>query len=307
MNRFAIASSLALTVALVGSATSAQEEQVQPSAEADGFVELTGNDVFATQIFGMAVLAPDSALEGSQIQDIDTDEGFEINQTDLAGFQYVGRVTDVMLSRSGEARAVVITQMTDTTGTGTAAPQAVDPTVLQVPPAADMPLPGTMPEIAIDLERIAFVSDATVPDVIFAVIDVSMDQFYNGPVLDRFAGGAHAPGWHGGRGMMAAPTVATPGFAHIPTTEVSADDLIGAPLYANNYEHVGSIGDVVLSPDGEAEYLTVDIGGFLGFGAHEVAIGFDEITVLRSTTVGDLEVHISATRGELEALPEYPG
>jgi hypothetical protein len=33
--------------------------------------------------------------------------------------------------------------------------------------------------------------------------------------------------------------------------------------------------------DGAAEYVLVDVGGFLGIGTRRVAIGFDETTVLR--------------------------
>ena len=330
MQRLAIGSAIALSVGLGGVGAWAQDQQM-PAAEETagetGFVEWTAKDIFATQMFGVAVMAPDEQAGAMQPEQTEGDQQFAIDSSELAGFRHVGRVTDMVLSRTGEARAVVVARLADAPDAATGAAPEPGPDELQVPPAAEMPLPGGVPEVMIDPERLVFLSDATVPELIFAVLDMSVQQFHEGPVIDRVAmtGAAtdpaadpaarplHEPrtgwqhGWHAGRDMMMPPTITQPGFAPVPVTEVSVDDLVGAELYGTDYEHIGSIGDVVLGPEGEASYVTVDIGGFLGIGAREVAIGFDEITILRGAAGTDLQVHIAATQEMLEDMPEYPG
>ena len=57
---------------------------------------------------------------------------------------------------------------------------------------------------------------------------------------------------------------------------------------------------------GEVEYFVLDIGGFLGIGAHTVALGMDEVSVLHDGG-DDLRVYVDATREQLEQMPEYQG
>ncbi len=59
---------------------------------------------------------------------------------------------------------------------------------------------------------------------------------------------------------------------------LTAEELIGTDVYGPNDEHVGTIGDFVLAEDGKAiDAIIVDVGGFLGMGAKEVAIGFENL------------------------------
>jgi sporulation protein YlmC with PRC-barrel domain len=59
---------------------------------------------------------------------------------------------------------------------------------------------------------------------------------------------------------------------------LTAEELIGTNVYGPNDEHVGTIGDFVLAEDGKTiDAVVVDVGGFLGIGAKEVAIGFENL------------------------------
>ena len=59
---------------------------------------------------------------------------------------------------------------------------------------------------------------------------------------------------------------------------LTAEELIGTDVYGPNDEHGGTIGDFVLAEDGKAiDAIIVDVGGFLGMGAKEVAIGFENL------------------------------
>lgn len=85
---------------------------------------------------------------------------------------------------------------------------------------------------------------------------------------------------------------------------ISADDLIGTTVYGANDENVGSVGDVILTQDGDVDAIIVDVGGFLGMGAKEVAIGMDNLEFMHDAD-GNMYVYTQFTEEQLEAQPEY--
>ena len=93
-------------------------------------------------------------------------------------------------------------------------------------------------------------------------------------------------------------------MTEVPAGEIRADDLIGTNVYGAGDENVGSIGDVILSQDGQVDAVTVDVGGFLGIGAKEVAIGFDNLAFMRDSD-GRVHLYTPLTKEQLEAQPEY--
>ena len=48
--------------------------------------------------------------------------------------------------------------------------------------------------------------------------------------------------------------------------------ILGQPVYNDKDEQVGSIDDIIISPDKAASYAIVNAGGFLGLTNHDVAI-----------------------------------
>ena len=89
-----------------------------------------------------------------------------------------------------------------------------------------------------------------------------------------------------------------------PLGDISAEDFIGTTVYGANDENVGEIGDVVLSEDGKVDAVIIDVGGFLGIGEKEVAVGMDNLKFL-SDEDGDLYLYTEFTEEQLEAQPEY--
>jgi len=85
---------------------------------------------------------------------------------------------------------------------------------------------------------------------------------------------------------------------------ISADDLIGTTVYGANDENVGSVGDIILSQDGDVEAVIVDVGGFLGMGTKEVALGMDNLEFMRDAD-GNMYLYTQFTEEQLEAQPEY--
>ena len=93
-------------------------------------------------------------------------------------------------------------------------------------------------------------------------------------------------------------------MSEVPADQMRADDLIGTTVYGAGDENVGSIGDVILSQDGQVDAVTIDVGGFLGIGAKEVAIDFDNLAFMRDAE-GRMHLYTPLTKEQLEAQPEY--
>jgi hypothetical protein len=82
---------------------------------------------------------------------------------------------------------------------------------------------------------------------------------------------------------------------------VRASRLIGSYVYNDEREDIGSIDDLIIGADDRVEFAILSVGGFLGLGAHLVAVGFDS---LETDDAGRI-VLPGATREELERLPEF--
>lgn len=108
---------------------------------------------------------------------------------------------------------------------------------------------------------------------------------------------------------MAAPATAifTDEHQMLEGEERTADRLIGADVYDATGENIGAVDDVVIGADNGIEAVIVDVGGFLGIGAHTVSLPVDDAQIGWDDVDGDVRVQVSMTADQLEALPEYEG
>ncbi len=111
--------------------------------------------------------------------------------------------------------------------------------------------------------------------------------------------------WRGDREAFTAPDVEREGFERAAVGEISLDTLIGSDVYDVLDENIGSINDVIIGNEGEVGYVVVDIGGFLGFGTHTVALGLDEVAILHAKGWDEFRLYVDATQEQLEGMPEY--
>jgi hypothetical protein len=88
------------------------------------------------------------------------------------------------------------------------------------------------------------------------------------------------------------------------TEELLASDLIGATVYNSSDENLGSISDLVFAKEGGVEAAVLGVGGFLGIGAKNVAISFDQIEQTTDAD-GNLKLILNASKEELDAAPQY--
>jgi len=88
-----------------------------------------------------------------------------------------------------------------------------------------------------------------------------------------------------------------------PANSMHASNLIGADVKNSAGEDVGSVSDLILDHEGQVVAIIVGVGGFLGMGERDVAIGWDDVT--RSRTSDDNDLQINSTRDELRSAPEF--
>ncbi len=86
--------------------------------------------------------------------------------------------------------------------------------------------------------------------------------------------------------------------------EVLASEFIGANVYNSADENLGSISDIVFAKEGGVEAVVVGIGGFLGIGAKNVAVSFDQIEQSIDAE-GNLKLILNASKEELDTAPQY--
>ncbi|MEQ8818427.1 MAG: PRC-barrel domain-containing protein [Thalassobaculum sp.] len=77
-------------------------------------------------------------------------------------------------------------------------------------------------------------------------------------------------------------------------------ELVGKTVHGADQEAVGEIDDVVMAESGKVESVLVDVGGFLGIGAKQVAIPVANLEVQGETLVA-----AGLTKKQAEAMPEY--
>ena len=86
----------------------------------------------------------------------------------------------------------------------------------------------------------------------------------------------------------------------VAATGMRASRLIGAEVYNDSDEHIGTLDDLMIGDDGSVGFAILSVGGFLGIGSRLVAVTFD------SLTIDDYRVVLpGATRDELQRLPEF--
>ncbi|WP_444666591.1 hypothetical protein [Cereibacter changlensis] len=61
----------------------------------------------------------------------------------------------------------------------------------------------------------------------------------------------------------------------------------------------------MLAEDGAITQVIFDVGGFLGIGARNVAVPFEDLQIYTNADATDMRVYLPMTKEEMEGLPEY--
>lgn len=76
--------------------------------------------------------------------------------------------------------------------------------------------------------------------------------------------------------------------------------ILGQPVYNDSKEKIGSVEDLIVSPDKAVSYAIVGVGGFLGIGTHDVVIPVNQFKLTDNKLV-----LAGATKDALKALPPF--
>ncbi len=114
------------------------------------------------------------------------------------------------------------------------------------------------------------------------------------------------------RQFLAAAVVATASFSALPAfaadstqsmDELRTSKIVGAKVYNNANENIGSVEDIVLKPDGSMDEVVLSVGGFLGIGDKYVAVPFSDLKIAHDGS--SLKITTNGTKDSLKALPDY--
>lgn len=97
------------------------------------------------------------------------------------------------------------------------------------------------------------------------------------------------------------------GFVYIESSAVTGDEMKGIHLYDLAGDKIAKIEDIVIGPDDKVAGVLVDVGGFLGLGAHKVELKPDQLQVYKNADKKEFRAYTGLTKDELKALPEYKG
>ncbi|MFZ1728179.1 MAG: PRC-barrel domain-containing protein [Albidovulum sp.] len=227
-------------------------------------------EIHASEFLGKTVYASEAALDGDAYSGVQT------------GWENIGEINDVILSRDGAVDAVLI-DVGGFLGMGEH-------------------------QIAVEMTSIRFVADDATPD------DLS-DYFLvtNAPRALLEAAPEYSWGHTDETGtstkMVDNKAMLDPimrdGFANVPPQDMTTEMLTGAPVYDANDEWIGEVSQLNIDTDGSITKAVVDVGGFLGMGEKPVELALADIDILRQEGGTDLRVYVSMTKDQLEAMPTY--
>lgn len=93
-------------------------------------------------------------------------------------------------------------------------------------------------------------------------------------------------------------------IASAPVNGSRASNLIGAEVRTSGGDEVGPVSDLIIDENGQVVAIVVGVGGFLGMGQRDVAIGWDD--VIKSGTSSDKnDLQVNMTSDSLMSAPEF--
>lgn len=97
------------------------------------------------------------------------------------------------------------------------------------------------------------------------------------------------------------------GYERAEIDQVTTADIESATVYGREDEVIGSISSLKVDKNSKITDAVIDVGGFLGLGAHSVVMPFSAMTILRKADASHLRVNLDTTKDKLKAMPHHAG
>lgn len=247
------------------------------------------HEMFRTQVDPLEIHASD--FIGKRVYRAEVETGGDAFDGVQNNWDDIGEINDVILSRDGSAEAVLV-DIGGFLGMGER-------------------------QIAVDMDAIRFVADSSTADDrsdYFLVLNAPVDTLKGAPEYSWSQATSAGTASDMATGSVAATAdadrmpLARDGYVEAAPQDLTAEALTGAAAYDANDEWIGEVSTLVLTPDGKAKALVVDVGGFLGIGEKPVELDLSKIDILRpADDSDDIRVYISLTKDEMESLPDHKG
>jgi len=240
---------------------------------------------------------------------------------DRDSWESVGAIDDIVLTQDGAIRGVLV----DVGGFLGFGARTVKIGIDQLYFVSDGGAPGDIDDVSVvvamsgeELDALPEWDSDRLHDGFEMRADGGFEAGMGGGVADHGheAGAAPTPEAAGTDASFAeAGSATTPAGAPVFTEEHqmlegderTADRLLGADVYDARGEAIGAVDDLVIGTDNSIEGVLVDVGGFLGIGAHTVMLTLDDAQIGWSDADGDVRVQVAMTGEQLEAMPEHEG
>lgn len=330
MNKLLASTAIVAMTALPLAAQTTSTETTAPETTAPMSTDSTAPSTTGSGTMGtgdFSYTAMDDELMASEFigQSVYVSEGtVDLTTADNADWEDVGDISDVLMSREGEAQAILV-DVGGFLGIG-AKTVAVDMEQLNIVPDGENAddyfvvftatrealenAPEFVPADEADAAMDTTATDTTTTGM--AATDTTTTE----PMATDTTTGTATDTTTGTTGMATDTTGTATGMTGsgdpmdgmIDPTTLTAEQLQGAPVYDGNDERIGDISELVVAADGTITEAVIDIGGFLGIGAKPVALNFEQMQVMAEDEDGSgVRVHVTATQEELEAMPDYEG
>lgn len=302
MNRFLMSTALVAATAVGAAAQTAMPEASHRSAPISAVSAFLASDITGSTLYTLPTdearaLRPDSMTGMTPTQP--PSSGSSVFLSEREAWESVGAINDLVIAEDGGVRGVLL-DVGGFLGFGART-------------------------VMIDIDEIFFVTEVGEATDLSVLIAKTAEELEALPEFDDtmlHAGltagdqaaspvrGIALGATDGAQATMASATEALgdvfgPEHTMLDGAERTGERLMAADVYDAAGDSVGSVNDIIFAPDGSVDAIIVDIGGFLGFGAHSVMLPLDEAQIGWSESDGDVRVQFAMTAEQLEAMPEH--
>lgn len=306
------------TLTLAQTTSSTKNTTTMEQTETKGFLGTRGqSDIYASELIGNDVYARRTPADANANQGAATNDGSNtlstMNRTDLDGMDNIGQINEIIMSSDGQVRAIVI-------GVGGFLGMGEQ-------------------DVAVTMDQVAISSSADDRSELYVVVNTDAKMLKDSPRYDRTSmsqpaktetdaaqavpasktdtqakmdkteAAQTAPASSdtnaADRTAFVAPSVTRGGYKQIEVKEVSSEMLVGESVYGVNDKSIGTIDDLILDDKGAITNVVIDFGGFLGVGASQVSVNYDELTILSTEGNDTVRVYVDATKEQVQAQPKY--